>query len=88
MGWMNGVVTPPKPVPPLGERIREVRQGLARLQATLRDQCPGDHHYEQHRDRLPPWCDACGFTDIGLHRREYGTGKGTGQANADDGEEE
>jgi hypothetical protein len=75
---------PPLEERPLEERILKVRRRLARLQATLRDRCPGDHRYVQHRDRLPPWCDACGFTDIGLHRSEYGTGK----ANPDDGEEE
>jgi hypothetical protein len=69
--------------PPLEDRLAVVRRGLARPHARLADQCPGDHQYVQHRDGKPPWCDACGFRDIGLHRREYGTGKPT-----DDGEED
>jgi hypothetical protein len=24
----------------------------------------------QHRDGQLPWCEACGYTDAGLHRRE------------------
>jgi hypothetical protein len=64
----------PPILPPLEGRILEVRRGLARLQATLGDQCPGEHRYVQHRDGKLPWCDACGYTDTGLHRRELGGG--------------
>jgi hypothetical protein len=32
--------------------------------------CPGDHQHMQHRDGQLPWCEACGYTDAGLHRRE------------------
>ena len=60
---------------PLDERLLEWRGRLARLQARLRDQCPGDHRYVRHRDGKPPWCDSCGYTDVGLHRTENGTGK-------------
>jgi hypothetical protein len=60
--------------PPLEQRILEVRRALARLQAKLRDRCPGDHEYVQHRDGKLPWCDGCGYTDTGLHRSEVGLG--------------
>jgi hypothetical protein len=56
---------------PLGERLREVRAGLQRLQARIRDQCSGEHRYVRHHD-LTPWCDACGHTDTGLHEGEIG----------------
>ena len=59
---------------PLQERIREVRRRLARLQASITEECPGEHRYVNHRDLLPPWCDACGFTDVGLHKSECGLG--------------
>jgi hypothetical protein len=59
---------------PLEERILQIRRALARLQATLRDRCPGEHRYVQHRDGKLPWCDSCGFTDAGLHRGEVGLG--------------
>ena len=65
---------PPEPTTPLEVRIMETRQALERLQARLREQCPGEHRYVQHRARWPPWCKACGFTDVGLHRSEYGPG--------------
>jgi hypothetical protein len=60
--------------PPLEERIREVRQRLARLQSSITKECPGEHRYVKHRDLLPPWCDACGYTDTGLHKSECGLG--------------
>ena len=65
---------PPEPTSPLEVRIMETRQALERLQARLREQCPGEHRYVQHRAGWPPWCKACGFTDVGLHRSEYGPG--------------
>jgi hypothetical protein len=40
----------------------------------LRDQCPGDHKYVQHRDGRLPWCDWCQFTESGLHRTQVGLG--------------
>jgi hypothetical protein len=67
---------PPLEKRPLEERIMETRRALARLQARIRDQCPGDHKYVQHRDGELPWCDACGYTDAGLHRSEHGPGYG------------
>ena len=56
--------------PPLKDRLAETRRALERLQARLRDRCPGVHEYVQHCDLKPPWCDACGYTDSGLHKRE------------------
>jgi DNA-binding transcriptional MerR regulator len=60
--------------PSLEDRIRAVRQRLARLQARIREQCPGQHEYVQHGDGKLPWCDACGYTDTGLHIGEFGLG--------------
>jgi hypothetical protein len=65
---------PAEPGRPLEVRLMETREALARLQQSIREQCPGDHRYVQHRVGWPPWCEACGFTDIGLHRSEYGRG--------------
>jgi hypothetical protein len=45
---------------------------MARLQTRIRDQSPGPHQYVEHHDAQHPWCDACGYTDTGLHRSEYG----------------
>ena len=59
---------------PFELRLAVVRRGLARWHAMLADRCPGEHEYVAHRDSRPPWCDACGFTDSGLHRSEYGSG--------------
>jgi hypothetical protein len=67
---------PPLESRPLAERILQVRRRLARLQATLRDCCPGEHRYVQHGDGKLPWCPECGFTDAGLHRSENGNGSG------------
>ena len=65
---------PPLEERPLEERIAEIRGGLARLQAKIRDRCPGVHRYVQHLDGRLPWCDACGYVDNGLHRSEVGLG--------------
>jgi hypothetical protein len=69
-----------------------VRDRLARLQAKIRDRCPGEHRYVRHRDGKPPWCDACGFTDIGLYRSEVGVSHDGGRRlsahDLDDGEED
>jgi hypothetical protein len=61
---------------PLEVRIQEVRAKLARWQERIAEQCPGgpEHHYVQHRAWLPPWCDSCGWTDVGLHLSELGSG--------------
>jgi hypothetical protein len=55
---------------PFEVRLAETRAALARLQARIAAECPGPHEYTAHRDRKPPWCDACGYSDVGLHRRE------------------
>ena len=62
-------VEQPSPVeePSLEDRIRVVRERLSRLQARIREQCPGPHEYVQQGDGKLPWCDACRFTDTGLH---------------------
>jgi hypothetical protein len=67
--------------PPLAERllevrILEVRGRLARLHAKIAEQCPGEHRYVRHRDNRPPWCDACGYTDVGLHLTEFSVSHG------------
>ena len=65
-------------MPPLAERIPfevrllEVRRRLARLQATIAEQCGPEHRYVQYVDWKLPWCDACGYTDAGVHRSELG----------------
>jgi hypothetical protein len=59
---------------PFEERLQLVRSGLAKLQATIREQCPGPHEYVHHGDGNLPWCRACGYTDVGLHRSETGLG--------------
>jgi hypothetical protein len=61
-------------LPPLEVRIAETREALARLQARICQQCPGLHRYVDHGDVKPPWCDSCGYTDVGLHRSEIGQG--------------
>jgi hypothetical protein len=61
-------------LPPFEVRMQETRAALQRLQQRIAAQCPGPHEYVQHRVGMPPWCKACGFTDIGLHRTEYGPG--------------
>jgi hypothetical protein len=57
---------------PFEVRLAETRAALQRLQARIAEQCPGPHEYVNRRDLLPPWCDACGYTDTGLHRNECG----------------
>lgn len=42
--------------------VTTTRQRLANL---LSAACPGPHWFVQHRDRLPPWCEACRYTAIG-----------------------
>lgn len=75
---------PPLEERPLAERMLEVRAALARLQAKIRDQCPGEHRYVARSGGLP-CCPECGFTECGLHRTEVGTGKAEP---TDDGEED
>lgn len=58
--------------PPLEERIMEVRQRLARLQARIAACCPGTHRYTNHHDLRPPWCDACHYCDCGVRISELG----------------
>jgi hypothetical protein len=55
---------------PLEERILEVRRGLARLHATIAEQCPGEHRYVDRRNGRFPSCPECGYTDTGLRRSE------------------
>lgn len=37
-----------------------------RLLRRIAAQCPGPHQFVQHRDRRPPWCNACRYTADGL----------------------
>lgn len=51
-------------------RLEALRNDLELARAKLRtevvDLCPSDDHDpRQHRDRLPPWCRACGRDDQG-----------------------
>jgi len=36
-----------------------------RLSGLLTAACPGPHHFVQHRNHLPPWCNACRYTALG-----------------------
>ena len=65
---------PAEPGRPIEVRLMETREALARLQQRIAAQCPGEHVYVQHRVGWPPWCEACGYTDTGLHRSEYSRG--------------
>lgn len=35
------------------------------LADAIREACPKPHAYVQHRDRQPPWCEACGYAEDG-----------------------
>jgi hypothetical protein len=59
--------------PPLQLRLAETRAALQRLQATIRDQCPGQHEYVKHSDGRFPYCEACRYTDCGLRLSELGS---------------
>jgi hypothetical protein len=74
-GYRSGDAWPELPELPLVMRLQKVRAALAKLQISIREQCPGPHRHVEHADGKPPWCDACGFTDTGLHRNEFGQGK-------------
>jgi hypothetical protein len=52
-----------------------VRARLQRLHAKISAECSGEHRYVKHRDLNPPWCDACGYTDTGLHGSEVHLGQ-------------
>jgi hypothetical protein len=58
--------------PPLEDRIREVRAWMARLQARIAETSGEQHVYVQHDDLNFAWCDACGYTETGLHKSECG----------------
>ena len=49
-------------------RVRVDRAEIA-LRDLVRELCPGPHWVMQHRDRQPPWCEACGRTERGLMAR-------------------
>lgn len=48
----------------LAEQAGDARTALADALARL---CPGgdDHGFVQHRDRRPPWCPLCHYTQWG-----------------------
>lgn len=55
----------------IADQAEEVEQARLRLADTIRNACPGDHRYVQHRDGMRPWCEACGYTAAGgLVRQE------------------
>jgi len=45
-----------------------------RLSGMLTAACPGPHHFVQHRDHRPPWCDACRYTPDGIPIRTAAMG--------------
>jgi len=45
--------------------FRVVAVAAARAEEILAKHCPGPHAYVQHRDRRPPWCEACRRTAQG-----------------------
>jgi hypothetical protein len=47
----------------IGARV--VAVAAARLEDLIASHCPGPHAYVQHRDRKPPWCNACRYTAAG-----------------------
>jgi len=51
------------------DRIETAAQLVAdarnRLSGLLTAACPGPHRFVQHRDHLPPWCNACRYTALG-----------------------
>ena len=58
----------------MSDRLDQARIDAARVRVdldeiALRDLvgelCPGPHRAVQHRDRKPPWCEACGRTERG-----------------------
>ena len=44
-----------------------MRQRLARLQASIAQQCGEQHEYVKQRDDTFPFCKSCGYSDYGLH---------------------
>ena len=61
---------------PYEDRLMIVREALQRLQQSIADECPGPHEFVQHPGLRPPYCEVCGFTDVGLPLGDTGAGKG------------
>lgn len=51
----------------LRENLGNAEDDLHEAVASL---CPGPHVTSQHRDRKPPWCNACGRDDTGVMRKK------------------
>lgn len=63
---------PPEPhafIASLAAALTDARRDLA---DAIREACPAGHShaYVQHRDRLPAWCEACGYAEDGMRIRE------------------
>lgn len=50
----------------IAEQARRVAAAHLDLAALILAACPGPHEYVQHRDRRPPWCNACRYTAAGF----------------------
>ena len=40
-----------------------------RLHRAVDAECPGKHAPRRHRDGMPPWCDDCGKSALGIQIR-------------------
>jgi hypothetical protein len=43
-----------------------IHEARTRLDALLVAACPGPHLFVVHKDKNPPWCDACRYTADGV----------------------
>ena len=59
----------PSPIALARLAVIDARLNLA---DAIREACPAGnlHAYVQHRDRLPAWCEACGYSEDGTRVRE------------------
>ena len=50
----------------------DARDAIERLRVAVADACPrgAEHRPVQHRDKKPPWCNACGRDSDGNMRRD------------------
>lgn len=54
----------------IAAQIHVIAAANLNLIMLLETSCPGPHKYVQHRDRKPPWCNACGYTGAGFRVKE------------------
>lgn len=55
----------PDPAEAIRAAIAQVWAAANHAEALIAEHCPGPHDYVQHRDRKPPWCNACRYTESG-----------------------